>query len=49
VPGKREAGADGLVNMQERLRALGGSCHVESGPGKGTTVQFEAPLPKTLL
>ena len=49
VSGKREAGADGLVNMQERLRALGGSCHVESGPGKGTTVQFEAPLPKTLL
>ena len=49
APGKRDAGADGLANMQERLRALGGSCHVQSEPGKGTKVQFEAPLPKTLL
>jgi signal transduction histidine kinase len=49
APGKRDAGADGLANMQERLRALGGSCHLQSEPGKGTTVRFEVPLPKILL
>ena len=49
APGKRNAGADGLANMGERLRALGGICHIQSEPRKGTKVQFEAPLPKTLL
>ena len=48
-PGKRDAGADGLANMQERLSTLGGSCDIQSEPGKGTAVRFEAPLPKTLL
>lgn len=48
-PGKRDDGADGLANMKERLRALGGSCDIQSEPGKGTAVRFEAPLPKTLL
>jgi signal transduction histidine kinase len=28
----------GLRNMSDRLAALGGSCQVESGPGRGTTV-----------
>ena len=28
----------GLQNMSDRLAALGGSCQVDSGPGRGTTV-----------
>jgi signal transduction histidine kinase len=28
----------GLRNMSDRLAALGGSCHVDSGPGRGTTI-----------
>ncbi len=46
--GKRDAGADGLANMQERLSALGGRCEIRSEPGNGTTVHFQAPLPKRL-
>ena len=46
--GKRDTGADGLANMQERLSALGGRCEILSEPGSGTTVRFQAPLPKRL-
>jgi signal transduction histidine kinase len=35
----------GLTNLQERLEALHGQCHLESKPGKGTTVKFIVPLP----
>ena len=28
----------GLRNMSDRLAALGGSCQIDSGPGRGTTV-----------
>ena len=44
-----KTGDDGLANMKERLKALGGSCQITSEPGKGTTVHFEAPLPQKLL
>ena len=44
-PGKRQPGDDGLANMKERLKSLGGSCEIMSGPHKGTTVRFCAPLP----
>lgn len=37
-------GSDGLHNMQERMRALGGSCRIESIPTEGTTVQFKISL-----
>ena len=43
------AGADGLANMQERLRSLGGVCEIERGTPAGTTVRFRAPLPRRLL
>jgi signal transduction histidine kinase len=36
----------GLVNLQERLKTLNGQCHIESQPGKGTTVKFIVPLPR---
>ena len=38
-------GADGLENMQSRLRQLGGRCEVSSKPGQGTTITFGVPIP----
>jgi signal transduction histidine kinase len=34
----------GLIGMHERVRLLGGSLRIESGPGSGTTVIAEVPL-----
>jgi PAS domain S-box-containing protein len=34
----------GIVGMSERMSALGGSLHVRSEPGEGTTVRAIAPL-----
>jgi len=36
----------GLLGLQERARALGGSFEVESAPGKGTTLRFEVQVPR---
>ena len=36
--------SDGLRNMQQRLAELGGSCRIESSPGRGTTVSVSLPL-----
>ena len=38
-------GGDGLVNMRERLRKIGGSLRLGSAPDHGTTITMEAPLP----
>ena len=35
---------DGLRNMAKRFEDVGGQCHVESSPGRGTTVKFVLPL-----
>lgn len=45
----RPAGSDGLANMEERLKSLGGDCEILSGPQRGTTVRFRAPLPRRWL
>lgn len=37
----------GTVGMEERLRQVGGTLHVASQPGKGTTVTAEVPLPNS--
>ena len=42
-------GSDGLQNMQERIKSLGGTCTIESRPQAGTTVQFEISLKKTQI
>jgi len=34
----------GLVGIRERLGALGGSVHIASQPGGGTTLRAEIPL-----
>jgi hypothetical protein len=46
---KHEAGADGIANMTERLKSLGGVCGITSDGRNGTTVLFQAPLPKRML
>ncbi len=46
-PNQPGIGADGLLNIRERMRNLGGSFQIQSGPRKGTTVRFEVPLSKT--
>jgi signal transduction histidine kinase len=40
------AGDDGIANMEERLKSLGGECKITSHSQEGTTVCFRAPLPK---
>lgn len=37
----------GLVGIRERVQLAGGECHIESAPGKGTTVTVEIPLAST--
>ena len=49
LPDKREAGADGLDNMRDRMNALGGNCEIQSDPEKGTTVRLQAPIQKVNL
>jgi signal transduction histidine kinase len=39
----------GLEGMRERVALLGGSVHVESAPGKGTTVAVRIPLQGALV
>jgi signal transduction histidine kinase len=42
--GKAKRTGHGLVNMRERLRAIGGQCEISSEPSQGTTVRFVMPL-----
>jgi signal transduction histidine kinase len=35
---------NGLRNMRRRLAEIGGSCEVQSAPGKGTSIRFVFPL-----
>ncbi|WP_040825669.1 sensor histidine kinase [Thermanaerovibrio velox] len=37
-------GSLGLINMEERVRLLGGTIRIESAPGRGTSVIFSIPL-----
>jgi len=38
---------NGVANIRQRLEALRGQCHVESEPGRGTTVKCIVPLPQS--
>jgi signal transduction histidine kinase len=44
MPGKLEAGADGLANMRQRMDLLGGTCEIESEQNKGTIVRLQAAI-----
>jgi signal transduction histidine kinase/ligand-binding sensor domain-containing protein len=35
---------NGLPNMQQRMESIGGTCQVDSAPGRGTTIQFRLEL-----
>ena len=39
--------SNGLINLRQRLEALGGSAQIESRPGAGTTVILCVPLSET--
>jgi signal transduction histidine kinase len=43
APGSHPTG-NGLPNMERRLQQIGGTCSIESEPGKGTTVSFRANI-----
>lgn len=36
----------GRIGMEERVREIGGSLHLESSPGRGTRVEFRIPFPE---
>jgi len=36
----------GLFTMKERVNLVGGSCHIESQPGRGTKVIVRVPIPE---
>jgi signal transduction histidine kinase/ligand-binding sensor domain-containing protein len=36
-------GADGLRNMRQRMKEIGGDCRIESIPGRGTKINFTLP------
>jgi PAS domain S-box-containing protein len=42
-PGSRNSGF-GLFSIRERVKGIGGSCEVVTGPGRGTTVYLKAPV-----
>jgi signal transduction histidine kinase len=48
APGSVSAGSErerlGLISMQERSRLLGGTCTIDTGPGRGTLVRAQIPL-----
>ena len=37
---------NGLTNMTERMKEVGGRCQIVSKPGAGCRVEFQVPLPK---
>jgi len=43
VAGGPSAGGQGLRNMRERARRLGGHLEIQSAPGAGTTIRISAP------
>lgn len=44
---RRELGKSGagLRTMQRRMALIGGTCHIESGPGQGTRIRLAVPAP----
>ena len=44
VDGAAAIGADGLINMGERLEKIHGTCTRRSIPGQGTSVEMRVPM-----
>jgi signal transduction histidine kinase/ligand-binding sensor domain-containing protein len=45
APNQRAGGGNGLRNMEERIRGIGGRFECTSEPGHGTRVSFHVPTP----
>jgi len=43
------AGHHGLLGMEQRVLALGGTMHVDSSPGRGVAIRVEVPLTTSVL
>ena len=43
------AGHHGLLGMEQRVLALGGTMQVDSSPGHGVTIGIEVPLTAAVL
>jgi two-component sensor histidine kinase len=41
-----DSSRNGLTNMRERMKDVGGECRIFSEPGGGCRVEFQVPLPK---
>jgi signal transduction histidine kinase len=41
-----DASRNGLANMVERMKEVGGMCRISSQPGAGCRVEFQIPLPR---
>ena len=39
-----DQGSFGLSNLRERIALLGGKLHIDSAPGRGTTLNFSFPI-----
>jgi signal transduction histidine kinase len=44
LPSRRHSGGNGLGNMQERIRGLGGRFECDIQPGQGTRISFLVPV-----
>jgi signal transduction histidine kinase len=44
VGGADTSGGSGLLGLQDRVAALGGRLHIESPPGRGTSVRADVPV-----
>lgn len=49
APTDTRHGGFGLLGMAERVHLLGGRVHVDSAPGRGTTVTIHLPLPTATI
>ena len=43
-PARATSGRNGLTNMMQRMRELGGTCRIASQPGQGCGIEFNVPL-----
>jgi signal transduction histidine kinase len=44
----RDAEQDGLANMQARMREIGGTCTIDTAPGRGTRIVLRLPWPPSI-
>jgi signal transduction histidine kinase len=46
-PDQADSSRNGLTNMVERMKEVGGECRIIARPGGGCRVEFQVPLPKS--